>query len=128
MHYWSDRRKLVQVPLFAGYTFLHAVVTAETLMKIRQTDGVLNMVGSHRGTPIPDHEIESVQALLTSGIAYGHHAFLNIGDRVRIRGGPLDGIEGILLGRKGQGKLVVSIELIQRAIAVHLEGYDVEPL
>jgi hypothetical protein len=77
--------------------------------------------------PIPDEQIESVQKLLTNNVPCRAHPFLKIGQRVRVRGGSLDGVEGILVRVNGEKGLVVSIDAISRSLALRIEGYDVEP-
>lgn len=127
IHRWSDRRKRVQVPLFPGYAFIHAQDSAETMVTVAQVESVVGIVGAHpAGTPIPDEQIEAVQRLVSHNVPCVNHPFLEVGQRVRIRGGALDGVQGTLLARKGETSLVVSIQLIQRSLAVRIEGYDVE--
>jgi transcription antitermination factor NusG len=125
---WSDRKKLVQFPLFPGYTFVHLVYAPEARLNVLRVDGVVGFVGMHgQGNPIPEEQIESVQAILKSDIAFAAHPYLKVGQRVRIRGGSLEGTEGIMFGKKSDGMLVISIDLIQRSLAIRLHGYDVEP-
>jgi transcription antitermination factor NusG len=127
VHRWSDRRKLVEVPLFPGYAFIRSSGSAEVASRVVRLDGVVSLVGSGPcGTPIPDKQIEAIQTLLDHDLPYVNHPFLRVGQRVRIQGGALDGVEGILLARKGENRLVLSIEMIQRSIAVPIEGYDVQ--
>lgn len=127
LHHWSDRRKVVEVPVFPGYIFARAVFCAEMRVLLLRTDGVASLVGAQgRGTPIPDKEIEDVQTLVSHRIPLAPYPFLNVGERVRIRGGCLDGVEGILAARNADRSLVVSVELIRRSLAVRLDGYDVE--
>lgn len=76
--------------------------------------------------PIPDKEIEDVTVLVTQKVPLAPYPFLNIGERVRIRGGSLDGVEGIMAARNADRTLVVSVELIRRSVAIRLEGYHVE--
>ena len=80
------------------------------------------------GTPIPDAQIEAVRSLVERELPWSSHPFLKIGQRVRIRSGALDGMEGILLSRNGDRTLVISVEAIQRSLAVRVEGYEVEPV
>jgi transcription antitermination factor NusG len=92
------------------------------------TPGIFRIVGAKDGpTPIPDSEIEVFQRLVGEGVPMANSLFLSAGQRVRIRGGVLDGLEGILQSHPGDLKILVSIELIQRAVSVSLEGYDIEP-
>jgi transcription antitermination factor NusG len=128
-HRWSDRKKTVELPLFSCYTFVRMMHTPEERLKVCQTNGVLQIVGPPgEGTPIPDEQIEAVRVLLNEHLPWSEHPFLKIGQRVRIRGGAMDGIEGILLARDGDRTLVVSVDVIQRSLAVRIEGYHVEPL
>lgn len=127
IHRWSDRRKRVQVPLFPGYAFIHACESAQTVAAVAGVESVVRIVGAHpTGTPIPDAQIETVQRLVTQNVPCVNHPFLEVGQRIRVRGGPLDGVEGTLAAINGARSLVVAIELIQRALAVKIEGCDVE--
>lgn len=128
VHHWSDRLKSIELPLFPCYAFVHIVPNAKVRLSILRIDGVIGFVGAHReGTPIPDSEIESVRLLLSQHVPFGSHPFLRTGQRVRIRGGSLDGVEGILMADCNR-KLVISVELIQRSLAVAVEGYGIEAL
>jgi transcription antitermination factor NusG len=94
---------------------------------VLRTNGVINFVGARNvGTPVPQSEIESVRILLARGIAFQDHSFLNIGQRVRIRGSSLDGVEGILVSKNDDLSLVVSIQIIQRSLSVRVAGYRIE--
>ena len=94
-----------------------------------RVEGVIGFVGVRgEGTPILESEIENVRLLLSREVPFVSYPFLKIGQRVRIRGGSLDGVEGVIMGGQGNRKLVVSVELIQRSIAVTVEGYDIEAI
>jgi transcription antitermination factor NusG len=80
------------------------------------------------GIPIPDSQIENIRALLSSDVPYAVYPFLKIGQRVRIRDGALDGIEGLLTARNGDRTLVISVEPIQRSITVRIDQYQVEAI
>src|ERR1700686_1601176 len=98
VHRWSDRRKTVQVSLFPGYTFVRVIANPESCVRILETPGVVGFVGTgRRGIPIPDKQIEDVQTVLSQDIPCAIFPFLRVGQRVRIRGGCLDGIEGLLV-------------------------------
>jgi transcriptional antiterminator NusG len=126
---WSDRRKLIQLPLFSTYVFVYVHQSVELRARALSVDGVLNFIGARSGgTPIPDQQIADIEKLLTTNVPCLNHPFLKVGQRVRIRGGVLDGIEGILLKIDGNNTLVVSVELIQRSIAIRVAGYDVETI
>ena len=129
VHRWSDRKKTVEVPLFSCYVFVKTTLTNQQRLRVCCTDGVFQMLGVRgEATPIPEEQIEGVHAILSQQVEWSNHPFLKIGQRVRIRSGALDGVEGILVGRAGEESLVVSVDVIQRSLAVRIEGYDVEPL
>lgn len=124
---WSDRRKKIQIPLFSSYLFVKLAPSKVERVRVLSVDGVFSFVGPRReGTPIPDSQIEAVRALVDGQLPWSSHPFLNIGQRVRIRSGALQGVEGILVSRSGENSLVISVETIQRSMAVRIEGYDVE--
>jgi transcription termination/antitermination protein NusG len=126
-HNWSDRRSTVEVPMFGCYAFVQIAQTTEERLKVLRTPGVLGFVGSERqGTPIPVEQIESLRIAISENIPCFPHDFISAGRRVRIRGGSLDRIEGILVRRGGDESLVLSVELLHRSVAIRVEGYDVE--
>jgi transcription termination/antitermination protein NusG len=128
VHRWSDRKKSVQMPLFSCYVFAKFVPNRAERLQVLRVDGVFGLVGAHgEGSPIPDDQIEAVRNLVEGEIPWSSHPFLKIGQRVRIRSGALDGLEGILVSRNGDRTLVISIDAIQRSLAVSVAGYEVEP-
>jgi transcription antitermination factor NusG len=124
---WSDRRRVVELPLFSQYVFVRIAQNLNTRVSVLRTNGVTNFVGP-RGiaVPIPDQEIERVQRVVTQGVSVAPHPFLNVGNRVRIRGGALDGLQGILTAVNGDQTLVLSVKLIQRSLAIRIAGFAVE--
>jgi len=129
IHNWSDRRKKVELPLFPGYVFVHTASNPDTRLMVLRTFGVAGFVGSQGyGTPIPDKQIEDIRTIVDNGIGFEPYPFLHINQRVRIRGGSLDGVEGVLIAKNTDRSLVVSIELIQRAVLVRVTGYELEPV
>ena len=126
---WSDRQKTVELPLFPGYVFVNIAPDAQSRVPVLQTYGVISFLGVRGiGTPIPESEISAVQMLLQEKIPFVPYPFLRVGQGVRIRGGSLDGIKGILTQIRGDQSLVVSVELIQRSIAMRLSGFQVEAI
>jgi transcription antitermination factor NusG len=127
-HRWSDRCRVVDVPLFPNYVFVQATDIPTTRISVLRTTGVVRFVGVRgAGVAIPDEQIESVRIVLEHGIQFAPFPFLNVGQRVRIRGGSLEGVQGILLGKNGDKSLIISVELIQRSLAVRVAGFQVEP-
>jgi transcription antitermination factor NusG len=127
IHKWSDRRSVVEVPMFSCYAFVRIAQTTEERLKILRTPGVLGFVGNERqGTPIPDEQVESLRTALNENVPCFPHAFIRAGRRVRIRGGSLDGVEGILVRQGADQSLVVTVEVLHRSVAIRVEGYDIE--
>jgi len=127
-HRWSDRCRVVDVPLFPSYVFVQTADTPATRILVLRTLGVVQFVGVRgAGIPIPDEQIESVRIVLEHGIRFTPFPYLNVGQRVRIRGGSLEGVQGILQGMNGDQSLIISVELIQRSLAIRVAGYQVEP-
>ena len=126
---WSDRRKVVEIPLFPGYGFVQVGPTAQDRLRVLRIHGVLWFVGDHgMGAPIPESQIEDIRTVLANGIRFKEYPFLKVGQRVRIRGGALEGMEGVLVGSKGSRCLLISVHMIQRSLALSVEGYDVEEI
>ncbi len=125
-HRWSDRRQSVYVPLFSGYTFAHFDLSTQIKIELLHTEGVIGLINI-RGVaaPIPAKQIDDLQKLLSQKVPCALHLFVKVGQKVRIRGGCLDGLEGIL-EQRGEKNLVISIESIQRAVAITIEGYELE--
>ncbi len=125
-HRWSDRQKTVSLPLFAGYVFVRLHPSAPARARVLRTEGVMGFVHAHGdASPIPSRQIEDLRRLLAQKLPCALRAFLQVGQRVRIRGGCLDGLEGVL-AESSQKTLVISIECIQRSVAVTIEGYELE--
>ena len=127
---WSDRKKKVELPLFSCYVFVRLVASNnDERMRVYRTNGVFRIV-SMRGEliPIPDEQIEALRTVVTQQVPWEEHPFLKVGQRVRIRGGSLEGVEGVLLSHSGDRTLIISVDAIQRSLAVRVEGYDVEAL
>jgi transcription antitermination factor NusG len=124
---WKDRRVKLQLPLFPGYVFVRLVLCDR--MKVLQVPGVAKLVGFN-GTPaaLPQQEIDSLRTSLANGVRAEPHPFMAAGRRVRVKDGPLAGMMGILVKRKNKTRFVVSVELIQRAIAIEIEETDLEPV
>jgi len=127
VHRWSDRRSKVEVPMFTCYAFVRISQKIEERLKVLRTPGVLAFVGSERqGTPIPDEQIENLQIAIREKIPCAVHPFMSAGQRVRIRGGSLNGVEGILMRQCGEQSVVISVELLRRSVSIRVEGFDME--
>ena len=129
VHCWSDRKKRIEAPLFSCYVFVRCTLRPEDRAKVYRADSVLGFVGVRgAGLPIPDEQIEGVRTILAQTSPWRAHPFLKAGQRVRVRGGALDGVEGVFLSENGDHSLIISVDVIQRSMAVRIDGYDVEPV
>ena len=124
---WSDRRTQVDLPLFPGYAFVRVAYMSGDRLRVLQANGVVGFVGQNpAGLFIPEEQIEGIKTLLDCKVAVTEHPFLQIGQRIRVRGGALNGVEGILVAMNGCRNLIISVEPIQRSLSVNLDGYNVE--
>jgi transcription antitermination factor NusG len=118
---WSDRTKEIETPLFPGYLFCR--FDPQNRLPILKTPGVIQVVGySRQPIPVEETEIEAIQALVASGIPSQPWPYLEIGEKVRIESGPLRGREGVLVEFKGTRRIVLSVALLQRSVAVEIDG------
>jgi transcription antitermination factor NusG len=124
-HRWSDRHKVVTIPLFPGYAFVRLDPSHDLRRSVLRTVGLIGFV-NFRGTAaaVPTKQIDDLRLLLNEKVPFSLYPFLQAGRRVRIRGGCLHGLEGVLANEKG--KLVISIDSIQRSLAIEIQGYELE--
>lgn len=124
-HRWKDRTQTVHLPLFPCYLFISA--SMERRVEILRTPGVCWLVGNGGfATPIPERQVESIRTLIASSLRFEPHPFLASGDCVRVRSGPLAGVEGILVRVKNGHRLVLSVQLLKQSAAVEVDGSLVE--
>jgi transcription antitermination factor NusG len=124
---WKDRRVCLEMPLFPGYVFVR--FSPIQRLCVLQIPGLVRFVGfSGTLARIPEAEIVRIQDILRRGFRAAPHPYLTVGRRVRVKAGPLRGLEGRLLRRKSKLRFVVSIELIMRSMAVEMDESDLEPL
>jgi transcription antitermination factor NusG len=124
---WKDRRKELELVLFPGYVFVQ--IDLKDRLRVLQLPSVVRFV-SFNGQPAPlgDNEIEVLSKGLASGIRAEPHPYLKVGNRVRVVSGPLEGAEGILVRRKDKFRVVLSIDIIMRSVAVEVDEADIQPL
>jgi transcription antitermination factor NusG len=123
---WSDRFKVVEMPLLAGYTFCRFEPAAK--VEILRTPGVRRVVGwGLTPVPVEEAEIEALQAVMRAGLPAAPCPYLRTGQPIRLDHGPLSGLRGLLLQSRGGNRLVVSITLLQRSVAVEVEQAWIRP-
>lgn len=126
-HKWKDRTKVVFLPVFPCYVFLKT--TLDRRLEILTTPGVFWLVeNAGRACAIPEIEIEGIRKIMSSGVRVEPHPYLKCGELVRVRKGPLAGLRGILTRIKNRYRVVMSVELLQKAVAVEVDAAVVEPL
>jgi transcriptional antiterminator NusG len=124
---WARRngsRRAVRVPLFPGYLFLNDALDKARHVEVRKARGVVAILGEgwERPAVVPEAEIEAIRKVVDARVPALLHPYLKAGRRVRIAAGALAGVEGILVRvRPDKGLLVLSVDLLQRSVAVEVD-------
>jgi transcriptional antiterminator NusG len=122
---WKDRRKEIEVPLFNGYVFVRISLTER--LSVLKTPGVVQILSERsQPVPIPNEQIEAIQLLVSSGLKYDPYPYLKEGMHVSVVRGPLQGVTGILLEKRKQHLLVLSVDLIQESAALQVDISDTD--
>jgi transcription antitermination factor NusG len=118
---WSDRVKQVELPLFPGYVFCRFV--SEERIAILTTPSVLGIAGIGKDPlPVDESEIEAIRRVLDKGFGLKPEPFLEVGRRVRINGGSLEGVEGMIESIRHKDRLILSVTLLQRSVSVDIDS------
>jgi transcription antitermination factor NusG len=134
MSVWSKRRgeqRLIRVPMFPGYLFVRDEMDKHSYIEILKSRGVVRILedGWTRLTPVPDPEIDAIRRVVDSEVPVFAHEHLAHGDRVEVVAGPLTGLEGLFVqDRLAKGRLVVSVDLLGRSVAVEVDCTAVRSL
>ena len=125
---WADRKKTIREPLFAGYIF--ARINAHERLPVKKVNGVVRLVGDDRSlqAAIPDDQVESLRLVLSQKARFDPYVYLKEGTPIRVARGPLKGAKGKLIRKDKAHRIVISIDLIARAISVDIDAAMVEPL
>ena len=127
VHRWKDRNKQLILPLFPGYLFLRYEMRRR--LQILSTPGINGIVNAGTApAAISDHEIDGIQRMVDSTLLVEPHPFLNEGDLVRVKAGPLAGLEGIVLRKKDGLRLILSITMLGRSAAAEIDACMIERL
>jgi transcription antitermination factor NusG len=127
LHQWKDRKKAVELPLFAGYLFARFQDSGKMRLQVLRTNGLVRILGMAGAIePVPDVEIDSIRHLLLSGRACLPHPFIREGAWVRVRRGALAGVEGRLIRMKNRARLVLSVDLLSQSVSTEVDARDVE--
>lgn len=124
---WSDRAKELEQPLFPGYLFCR--LDFENRRSLVMSPGVVQILGfGRKPMPLEDSQIEAIQQAVCSGLPRQPWPYLEVGERVRVDQGSLSGLEGILVSLKGHHRVILSITLLQRSIALEIDLSWITPL
>jgi len=123
---WKDRRKELELPLFPGYLFVH--IALHDRLQVLRIPGVSQLIGANgKPSSLPTHEIEALRNGLAKGLYAEAHSWLQVGRRVRVTRGPLAGAQGVLMRRKHNCRIVISVDVIMRSVALEIDESDVQP-
>jgi len=134
LNVWSRRggvRRIISVPMFPGYLFLSHAMDKTSYIELCKTRGLARVLGDgwDRAAVVPDREIDSIQKVVKAQVPASVHPYLHAGQRVRILGGPLVDVEGILVRMKpNKGVVALSVDLVQQSIAVEVDCTLVAPI
>jgi transcription antitermination factor NusG len=125
MRRWQNRSVQLELPLFPGYVFVRIALGVR--LRVLEVPGVVRLVGFN-GQPYPleEREIESLRRGIMNASRIEPHPYLSVGSRVRIKSGPLAGVEGKLVRKKNTYRVVLSLDLIARSAAVEVDFTDIE--
>jgi transcription antitermination factor NusG len=127
MRRWRDRSKLLSLPLFPSYVFVRSEHNRR--LQVLTTPGTYSILSyGEQPAPISDAEIQAIRRTLDGPFEVEPHPFLLCGERVRVKRGALEGVEGILLRKKNRSRLILSVEMLAQSVAVEIDAADVEPV
>jgi len=127
IHRWNNGRHRVQLPLFPGYIFVR--IALHDRLRVIQVPGFVRLVGfAGLPSPLPEEDINKMKEALNKGVLAEPYPYLTVGTRVEVRSGPMQGMTGILVRRQNKCRVVISVDLIMRSMAVEVEASDVVPV
>ena len=127
---WKDRKKLVSFPLFPGYIFVHIDKSPQSRLSVLKTKGVIRFIEMIPGKPVPlpEEQILSLKTLVENKAHLDPYPYLKEGSPVRIRTGPFSGIEGVLVRKRDKHLLVLSVDVLQKGVALSISASEVEKI
>jgi len=125
-----DRKKLIELPLFSGYLFVHIVPERDRILDVLKVKGVVRIIGKTATElyPIPEGQIDGVRRFVESDVLISGHPYIKEGSRVRVKCGPLAGVEGILQEKRGKHRLIIAVDMLQQAVSTEISVDEVEPV
>ena len=126
---WKDRKKKIWVPLFSGYIFVNQVDTLENRHRILNIPGAVHFVGvSGRLNSVPEEQILAIRRFLETGLSADPYPYIQVGTQVEVIAGPLTGIRGVLIEKRGRFRFVLQVDLIRQAISIEIDASDVKAI
>jgi transcription antitermination factor NusG len=126
---WKDRKKRIWIPLFPGYIFINHIDTPENRFRILNIPGAVRFVGFEgHADPVPEDQIQYIRRFLESSISIDPYPYIQVGTRVEVIAGPLKGIQGLLVEKRGRFRFVLQVDLIRQAISVEIDSSDIRPI
>jgi transcription antitermination factor NusG len=127
VHNWKDRTRILEVPAFSGYLFARFEATLENRVRVLETAGVVKLLGRKgKPEPVAVMEVSALRQVLESGMACTRHPYMATGTLLRIKRGPLQGLEGHVVRTVNALKIVLNVSCVYQAIAVEVALEDVE--
>ena len=127
IRHWSDRKKEIQEPIFKGYLFVQIPLSQQR--EVLQTQGSVRLVGFNaHPVPISEKDLNAVRRFVQEEISLDPYPYLETGSRVYIRSGPLRGVEGFIVRKDKQMRLVISLDLLFQSISVEVDEAVVEKI
>ncbi len=125
---WSDRRKIIEEPLFRSYLFVYIPIRER--LTVLKTSGVVGFVGPSQSRPVevPEPEISAVRRFIEEEIQIDPFPYLKQGERVYIRSGPFKGIEGFIIRKDKHCRLIISLNLLMQSLSIQVDSACVEPI
>ena len=126
---WKDRKKKVWFPLFPGYIFVNYVDTPENRYRVLNIPGAVHFVGvGGHPDPVPEEQILAIHRFLETSLSADPYPYIRVGTHVEVISGPLAGIRGMLVEKRGKFRFILQVDLIRQAISVEIDASDVRPL
>jgi transcription antitermination factor NusG len=126
---WKDRKKRIWIPLFPGYIFVNHVDTPENRYRILNIPGAVRFVGTEgHADVVPEEQILDIRRFLESNISVDPYPYIEVGTRVEVIAGPLKGIQGLLVEKRGRFRFILRVDLIRQAISVEIDASDIRPV
>ena len=126
---WKDRKKKIWVPLFPGYIFVNHIDTPENRYRVLNIPGAVRFVNvCGYPDPVPEEQIAAIHRFLETSLSVDPYPYIQIGTLVEVIAGPLTGIKGMLIEKRGKFRFVIQVDLIRQAISVEIAASDVRPI